>query len=180
MLTHTHMRTCYIHTHTHMRTCSHIHAHAHMLHTRTCTHATHTHMRTCSHTHAHAHMLTHTHTCAHATHTHMHTCYTHTHTCMCMLHTCKCTCATHTHTHMHIHTYIDLLINSVHVCTGWQNQQSSWIPDKVQKGDGLSTLSMKSTELQNHIWVFSSTISNTACGRNAQSTTSMMCRNGVL
>ena len=150
---------------------AHTHAHAHMLHTHTHAHATHTHMRTCSHIHAHAHML-HTHT-----YMHVHAC---THANAHVLHTHTRTCTYSTHTHMHTHTYIDLLINSVHVCTGWQNQQSSWIPDKVQKGDGLSTLSMKSTELQNHIWVFSITISNTACWENAQSTTSMMYMNGVL
>ena len=100
------------------------------------------------------------------TDTHMHV-HAHTHT-----HTHMRTCYTRTHTHTPI------ILNSVHVCTGL-NQLSN-IPDKVQKGDGLSTLSIRSTELQNHIQVFSITISSSAHGGNAQSTTSMKYKNGVL
>ena len=40
----------------------------------------------------------------------------------------------------------------------------------VQKGDGLSTLSIKSTELQNHVWILPSVASKTAGGENTQNT----------
>ena len=40
----------------------------------------------------------------------------------------------------------------------------------MQKGDGLSILSIKSTELQNHVWIFPSVASKTAGGENIQNT----------
>ena len=50
----------------------------------------------------------------------------------------------------------------------------------MQKGDGLSTLSIKSSELQNHICMFPSRASKTAGGENTQNTRKDVRENGVM